>query len=62
MPEEEEEEEEEEGEDEDSPVEPALSRPAITTTVELPASGDTDPSIGCTWEMLSAWATCAASA
>ncbi len=27
---------------------PALSRPAITTTVELPASGDTAASIGCT--------------
>ncbi len=54
--------EEEEEEEEDSPVEPALSRPAITATVELPTSGDTDPSIGCTCEMPSARATCVASA
>jgi hypothetical protein len=49
-------------EEEASPVAPALSRPAITTTVELPMSGDTDASSGCTWETPSACATCAASA
>jgi len=58
-----EEEEEEVEEEVDSPA-PALSRPAITTTVEPPTSGDTDPSIGCTCASLtpSARATCAASA
>jgi hypothetical protein len=48
--------------DDASPVEPALSMPAMTTTVELPTSGETDDSIGCTVDTLRVRATCAASA